>query len=879
MTASSLANRTSISPRNSPSFVSVFCAFIAIVGSLFAASAAEPKKKLFDLAADTADKSLKLFSQQAGLEVLFPHEIAKRVRTQPVKGELSAREALAALLVGTGLIGVEDKTGAFSIRQEGHDPNGARAARPTPSDRPKKNPKTESSDKLSASKQTSLPPPMKSPYLRIFAGLLPALLGLLTATDALGQTSAAPAKTADQVVELDPFTVSTDTAKGYAATNSLSATIVKTSIYDFPGTLNIVTSEFMHDFGLDTVQQALAGVTGVANFQYNVGFAQEQFVIRGFVSSLHLKNGVTYNINTDASFVQQVEVVKGPQTVLYGASDPGGVINIITKQPLSVRRNSATVKYGSYNYLRAEVDSTGPLLASGKLLYRFMASAQKSDSWLKNGRMSQTFLTPVLTWLPWKNTQLTFNYTHQRLDHAWQRPGLPLTSDLSRILVTDRYYSTITPTDQGTVYGDNMDLTLTQRLGERIVVRGFVSGSRNHSDMFNYVGSITPPVITNGSISGWRFTPIDNIEIYDTRARYYQLYANISDIRFASLRHNFVLGFSKEKNDTNTQIIRLPDPAAAFDPLSPPSEIRLGVTRAQLQARQDILQKGQALGNSQGYFIVDQVKTADNRVTILGGVRYDNLGGGVHRTTPQIGGTFEVIKGVNLYGLHSEAYQPNNPRFDAGLGRVVEFPPVESKGLDIGIKVKLLNEKLSGTFSYFDITRTNLVQGNPLLPLPSGAPQFLLSGLEGARGFEAEIFYTPNNAWQFILSYTHLAAKIRESPRATDIGLPLAGASPDEFSVTGKHTFSDGPLKNVSIGALLIHRGGPIAQFGQFQFRNIKQDSWTRVNAFIAYNTKLFGAKTQFNLSVRNLNNAKYLEYINVFNPPRQVFLQTSWNL
>lgn len=105
-----------------------------LLGSLLLA--AEPAKRAFDLPSDTAEKSLKLFSRQAGLEVIFPSEIAKEVRTKPVKGAMTAREALAAMLTNTGLALFEDKTGAFTVRREGNDPNAHRAAPAKASDRP-----------------------------------------------------------------------------------------------------------------------------------------------------------------------------------------------------------------------------------------------------------------------------------------------------------------------------------------------------------------------------------------------------------------------------------------------------------------------------------------------------------------------------------------------------------------------------------------------------------------------------------------------------------------------------------------------------------------------------------------------------------------------
>lgn len=91
----------------------------------------------FDLPSENADRALKRFSEQSGLEVLFPTRIARRVRTQAVKGDYAPKEALSRMLEGSGLVLVEDqKAKAFSIRQEDPPKNGRRAAPPLTRDRP-----------------------------------------------------------------------------------------------------------------------------------------------------------------------------------------------------------------------------------------------------------------------------------------------------------------------------------------------------------------------------------------------------------------------------------------------------------------------------------------------------------------------------------------------------------------------------------------------------------------------------------------------------------------------------------------------------------------------------------------------------------------------
>ncbi|HEY0968372.1 MAG TPA: TonB-dependent receptor [Opitutaceae bacterium] len=95
----------------------------------FAAGAAESVRIAFDLPADSAEASLKRFAEQAGSEVLFASRLTRGVKTNPVKGELSPRDAIDGLLANTGLVAVhDDRTGTFSVRRE------AAPERPQPSE-------------------------------------------------------------------------------------------------------------------------------------------------------------------------------------------------------------------------------------------------------------------------------------------------------------------------------------------------------------------------------------------------------------------------------------------------------------------------------------------------------------------------------------------------------------------------------------------------------------------------------------------------------------------------------------------------------------------------------------------------------------------------
>src|SRR5688500_2549855 len=92
--------------------------FIITCAVSFAAQSADGARRMFDVPADAAEKSLRRFSEQSGLEVFYPSSAAKGVRTHAVKGEMTAREALDQMVAGTVLTVVRDeKSGAFSFKR------------------------------------------------------------------------------------------------------------------------------------------------------------------------------------------------------------------------------------------------------------------------------------------------------------------------------------------------------------------------------------------------------------------------------------------------------------------------------------------------------------------------------------------------------------------------------------------------------------------------------------------------------------------------------------------------------------------------------------------------------------------------------------------
>jgi outer membrane receptor protein involved in Fe transport len=171
-----------------------------------------------------------------------------------------------------------------------------------------------------------------------------------------GQATATPPPD-NTVVELSPFTVNAAADRGYGASETMTGSRTKNLIIDLPYSVNVMTSEFMTDFGLfdlgDNVTQ-IGGFTGL-----DVG---GNFVLRGFISSNQLRDGFFRLGRYGSSNIDRIEIIKGPSAAVYGRSSPGGMMNMISKQPKAKETESLALNYGDYATKRFVLETGGPLM-------------------------------------------------------------------------------------------------------------------------------------------------------------------------------------------------------------------------------------------------------------------------------------------------------------------------------------------------------------------------------------------------------------------------------------------------------------------------------------------------------------------------------------
>jgi outer membrane receptor protein involved in Fe transport len=172
----------------------------------------------------------------------------------------------------------------------------------------------------------------------------------------------------------------------YTVDRASTATKTETPILETPFSVEVVPHQVLDDQQAIRLSEVTRNVSGVqTNFGY--GSLYEAFALRGFETNVTLRDGERASggigrSSVDLANVEDVEVLKGPAAMLYGRLEPGGMINVITKKPLTTPHYSLQQQFGSYNLFRTTLDATGPILQDGSLLYRAIYSYFSADQFM-----------------------------------------------------------------------------------------------------------------------------------------------------------------------------------------------------------------------------------------------------------------------------------------------------------------------------------------------------------------------------------------------------------------------------------------------------------------------------------------------------------------
>ena len=224
------------------------------------------------------------------------------------------------------------------------------------------------------------------------------------------------------VLEAKPVHV-TAQRESYKVEQANTATKTDTPIMQTPFSVQVVPQQVIRDQQAVRLETAVQNVSGVIVQRGANGDTSDSFVIRGFNVDRTYRNGVLGGGNNgqgkrEMANVERVEVLKGPGAILYGRSEPGGIVNIVTKQPLATPHYSVQQQFGSYDFYRTTADATGPLTKDDTLLYRVNMSYENSGSFRRFMKQDNLFFAPVVKWNISPRTQITAELEYLHFDRT-----------------------------------------------------------------------------------------------------------------------------------------------------------------------------------------------------------------------------------------------------------------------------------------------------------------------------------------------------------------------------------------------------------------------------------------------------------------------------
>jgi iron complex outermembrane receptor protein len=649
---------------------------------------------------------------------------------------------------------------------------------------------------------------MNRPAVSLAARVSATLAFALVTVAALRAQAAAPAApaSAEDPITLSPFEVRSAKDVGYRATNTAAAGRLAAAIKDVPMSLSVVNEELLADTAAFDAREAMRYVAAVdigRSGTATANFAQE-FVLRGFATPRRYLDGVPFNGLLDNAVVSRFEVVKGPNTLLYGVSEPGGTINTVTKKPLFVEKFRTTVgAFASiFGDTRFDFDTTGRVLGDKDVsaALRFTASHADTEGFRDFGDHARSTLSPQLAVRAGERVTLNFSY------HRFDDDGY-LTAPFMRRQSNSAIYA---PDPARNLRGPNRDAsrraevavgTLEVKLAPSLYFRSTLlrDWAKNYANTWTInANRLVDNMPGREPFYNGQPTAETNL-VRDTNTR--NEFAWLGDL--GPTRHQLVAGYDTTDNRGIYRFRR----RNAFTALNDSAYSQIGSVFTIDPSGQypNIIADTLVDTETKAFFATDQIALFKNRARLLLGVRRDEIDLAstdrqtgrrtlipAKKTTPQGGAMAQVTQEISLFGLYSEAIVPNTQVNVDGT----TFPPQTGKGTEIGAKFELWGGKLSGTVAYFDTNRRGIPRSK-CVPSEIGIKPgcntfddtriFEPSGEEESVGYDAEFFLSPTTRWQILAGYTNAVSKVlRNNSNPERIGTTLPEAPRNQFKVFSK---------------------------------------------------------------------------------------------
>lgn len=640
--------------------------------------------------------------------------------------------------------------------------------------------------------------------------------------------------------------------QGYRATVAPQTNKSTTPIKETPFSVQVVTRELIRDRGIVTIGEALRYVPGFSP-QVGFGASNDRFYIRGFITPYNLKNGLrrsAYAPDEQLQNVEQVEVLKGPASALYGRFEPGGVVNFVTKKPLATPFAEVSALYGSFDHLRLTADVSTPI--TDTLGVRLNVSHDRRDGFRDFTFARDTFIAPVLQWRPSDATTVTLEgeYARKRgyFDRGFANDPIFLLAPRERQFgERDARY-----TNEGGIGSLFVDHRFSDALSGRIAFgySDFTKDSFYYSYGFPPIGRADP---ARPQVNRRPSLAYDRQRDLTAQG---ELYARFTT---GAVEHKALVGVEYGYDHWR------------FDVRTPPFGVNLPIdffnpVYGQRATPDLLVSDGTWDSDSTALYAQDELKLG--KVRLLVGGRYDwnslrnrnflsdDRDGPTDRAafSPRAGITWTPVEAVSLYASWSRSFRG---QVDVGRLRDGALPrPLIGESWEAGAKGSFVGGRLTPTIALFDITRRNVAVSDP-----EDFDLVLQIGRSRSRGLEVELPAVLSPRWRVIANYTLLDATVQEDSFVAP-GARLVNAPRHSASLWTTYDLA-GSLQGASIGLGAQHIGERAGNTSN----SIVLPAYTRIDANLAYDFDAGFGPLRAQLNVLNLFDRFYYDSGGAFIP------------
>ena len=623
----------------------------------------------------------------------------------------------------------------------------------------------------------------------------------------------------------------------YAVTRTRSATKTDTPLRDVPQSVSVVTARLIQD-------QSMQNLADVARYVPGAGMAQgegnrDTIILRGNSSTADFfVDGVRDDVEyfRDIYNVNRVEVLKGPNAMIFGRGGAGGVVNRVTRQAGWDRVGEVSLQGGSWNNARVSADLGGPV--NDRVAARVTGMYEDSESYRDGVKLERHGINPTAAVQLSDNTQLRLGYEYYDYDRTADR-GIPSLSG--------RPYEV----DESTFFGDpdKSPTEATVNIATVVLDHEFSDtvSLRNrtlYGDYNKFYQNVFP-----GAIDATATTVA--ISAYNNE----QLRENIfnqTDLLFSldsgPLKHRLLAGaeFGRQVTDNFRNTGYFNDTTTTVQaPLSDPT-ISVPVTFRQSETDAD--NHGEA--TVAALYIQDQVEFSQHFQAVLG-VRYDrfemdfrnNRTGDKFESSddlfsPRVGLIYKPTDPLSIYASYSKTYAPRSGAQMTSLNLTNEsLDPEEFENVELGMKWDA-RENLSLTAAVFQLDRTNVV-----IPDPNDPTLSILVDGQRTEGVELGVSGQINEAWSIQGGYAYQDGELTDQLG----GNRLAQLPKHVASLWNKYDFGN----SFSAGLGIIHQTEMFAAADNL----VTLPGFTRVDAALFYT---LSERLRMQVNVENVLDEQY---------------------